>query len=389
MEQAEKQIVAAQAAVVPQGDSGRESSIADSSVSSNSQSEYLIRLEFFQGPMDLLLHLVSRQEVSVEEVKMTEIASQYLEIVMNNAERLDLEKAGEYLVIASTLLAIKSSALIPAENSETEEITSDWDENNPFFADLRERLRVYRQTQERAELLRSIPQLNVDTFARRDRKLLQPTSEMMQEPEDVFSLGGIFASLMKRIGEVSSFRITAQPFSVVDFMVSIVESLGVGTKNKILPEQGQRFGFSTLLRSLRATSKKGSNRTVVIGGFIAVLELMKRGVLAANVVTSESEQQDLESLEHFSVSLKVDTSEKALSEGFESEFDGLDDDSAEQLSSEDNVVHIDQYRSVADSNSSAKQANSAQSSSVQSDTEFDSQDEVVERVVGLSGSIGE
>lgn len=275
--------------------------------------DFSVRLEFFQGPMDLLLHLVSRQEVPVEQVKMALIAEQYLHIVMANAESLDLDKAGEYLVIASTLLAIKSSALLPAEKEIESEEPSDWAEGNAFFEDLRSRLIAYQETQERASLLRELPQLDVDTFSRRDKKLLLPTPEMLQEPEDVFSLGQLFVGLLKRIGAVQTFRIAAQPFAVVDFMVSIVDSLSQTRKE--MQRRGAETGravmsFPSLLKLLRSNSRKGSNRTVVIGGFIAVLELMKRGLIAARL----DDQQQVE------VSLAI---EDAATEGLEmsSEFD--------------------------------------------------------------------
>ena len=80
-------------------------------------SEFLVNLEFFSGPMDLLLHLVEQQEVEIENVDLSEVCDQYLKIVERSAE-LDLERAGEYLVVAATLVARKSEAILPRGNPE-------------------------------------------------------------------------------------------------------------------------------------------------------------------------------------------------------------------------------------------------------------------------------
>lgn len=317
--------------------------------------DYLIRLEFFQGPMDLLLHLVARQEVSVEEVKMSELAEQYLQIVISAAETLDLERAGEYLVIASTLLAIKSKALLPIEQDD-EEIPGDWSDENPFFEDLRARLKAYRQTQRQADLLRNLPQLNVDTFARRDKKLLHPTAEMMQEPEDVFTLGGMFVSLMKRIGATDVFRITAQPFAIVDFMVSIVDSLTLKKdSNGDNFAEKKDISFNSLLRLLRRTSTKGTNRTIVIGGFIAVLELMKRGLVLAEECDSE----------HFTVNISMDKVSEDTAEEFSSEFDEPEVETPQSAE----VFHMDDYRADASISTPATQSSDSSIEDSESDME--------------------
>src|SRR5690606_39148789 len=87
--------------------------------------EFDIQLEFFSGPMDLLLHLVSLKEVPIEEVSMAEIIDQYFDIVTKQAHQIDLERASDYLVIITTLMMIKSRSLLPNESAEDVEDEED------------------------------------------------------------------------------------------------------------------------------------------------------------------------------------------------------------------------------------------------------------------------
>ena len=252
---------------------------------------YAVRLEFFSGPMDLLLHLVHQQEVSVSEVSMKEVAEQYLKII-SHTTFLDLEKASEYLVIAATLLAMKSRMLLPTESSamtEDEAALFGADQGEDFLEELRARLQAYEITKKRAEALTELPQLGVDTFARNDKKALLPTPEMLQEPEDGSSLGDMFVALLKRIGDAGrSYAVRMEPVSVVSFMMRIVgvfeqrPAAERGMTESALKEPSQSFRGLLAMFGRQRKSQTGpipSSRGMVIGTFIAILELMKRGLL--------------------------------------------------------------------------------------------------------------
>lgn len=248
-----------------------------------------INLEFFSGPMDLLLHLVSQQEVAIEKVKMAVVAQQYLSIVLEQADNIDIEKASEFLVIAATLLALKSSSLLPSENIEQEQV----DPNNDisrFFETLRDRIREFQKTKLRAEALMSMPQLGVHTFSRFDKKALRPTPEMLAEPEDGLELGKIFSLLMKRIGGAAkSLRILAEPVSVVTYMMKFIDKLS-DSKNIVNFGEFSRNGGSFLsilgqivgIKKVKNIEEKAQVRASVVAGFVAVLELAKRGVLSVS-----------------------------------------------------------------------------------------------------------
>lgn len=273
---------------------------------------FAISLDFFAGPMDLLLHLVHQQEVKIEEVSMKLIAEQYLQII-SGARILDLDKASEYLVIAATLMSIKSASLLPAE-SVTEGESSPEEMGENFYEELRARLKAYELTKARARALSAMPQLGVDVFVRSDRKALLPTAEMLAEPEDVSSLGVLFGRLMKRIGSAaSSYRIRLESISVVSYMMKVVDTLGG------LKEAGSTLQFRSLLRGFadvkrrslteqqaKQSSLEGSlssgrgsvssgrgsmdgSRGLVIGSFIAVLELVKRGLVQVSQTEEEGD----------------------------------------------------------------------------------------------------
>ena len=265
-----------------------------SSTARRSSHIFDVNLDFFSGPMDLLLHLVSQQEVAIEQVKMAIIAEQYLAVVLEQADNIDIEKASEYLVIAATLLALKSSSLLPAENVDAAEV-SELNEMSRFFETLRDRIREFQKTKLRAEALMSMPQLGLHSFTRIDKKALRPTPEMLAEPEDGLELGKIFSSLMKRIGGAAkSLRILAEPVSVVGFMMKFIDRLS-DPKNLIsigdLSKNGGSFlsllGQIIGVKKIRTLQEKAEVRSSIVAGFVAVLELAKRGVVFVKQETSD------------------------------------------------------------------------------------------------------
>ena len=85
---------------------------------------YAIKIENFQGPLDLLLSLIEKNKMDIYDIKLDEITDQYLEYI-NKAQELNLDLASEFLSLASTLLYIKSRKLLPGKNEEEEEISEE------------------------------------------------------------------------------------------------------------------------------------------------------------------------------------------------------------------------------------------------------------------------
>ena len=112
--------------------------------------EYTIRLEAFEGPLDLLLYLIRRAEVEVTDIPVAAIAEQYL-AMLEGVERIDIERAGEFLVMAATLTEIKSRMLAPA-SVEAEPDVEGRDKGDPL-GDLVRQLVEYKKYRDAADAL--------------------------------------------------------------------------------------------------------------------------------------------------------------------------------------------------------------------------------------------
>src|SRR5437660_3588814 len=112
-------------------------------------SEYRVQFEVFEGPLDLLLYLVKKEEVDIYEVNLTKIATQFIEYIELMRE-LDLEVAGEFLVMASTLLYIKSRELLPVDQQVQAE--GDEEEEDPRWELIRQLVEYKKFTDAAAHL---------------------------------------------------------------------------------------------------------------------------------------------------------------------------------------------------------------------------------------------
>lgn len=122
---------------------------------------YTIKLDVFEGPFDLLLHLIKINEMDIYDIKIAEITNQYLEYI-EKMRQLDLEIAGEFIVMASTLIQLKARQLLPEREYEEEtpedEIRS--------TEDLIRQLIEYRKFKEVSEFLKECEQRNINIFTR-------------------------------------------------------------------------------------------------------------------------------------------------------------------------------------------------------------------------------
>ncbi len=108
---------------------------------------YEVKLEFFEGPLDLLLHLIKKQDMDIRDIRISEITEEYLAYI-SIMKDLNLEMAGEFLVMSSTLLLIKAKTLLPEEKP-----SGDADEGPDPRADLIQRLMEYQKFKEAASFL--------------------------------------------------------------------------------------------------------------------------------------------------------------------------------------------------------------------------------------------
>ncbi|HAL91623.1 MAG TPA: chromosome segregation protein ScpA, partial [Verrucomicrobia bacterium] len=125
-----------------------------------SQEEYKVKLEVFEGPLDLLLYLIKKEELEIHNIPMEKITSQYIQYI-ELMKMLDLNIAGEFLVMAATLMMIKSRMLLPVEDRpEMEE-----EEEDPRW-DLVRQLVEYKKFKDAALHLESLELRREDIFGR-------------------------------------------------------------------------------------------------------------------------------------------------------------------------------------------------------------------------------
>lgn len=219
-----------------------------------------VRLESFDGPIDLLLHLVKSKELEIERISLAHVTAQYLECI-EHMRRLDLDVAAEYLVVAATLLSIKASMLLddPVEFEQVNE------ENLPDpHRELLERLREAEVYKQGASQLGQRSLLGFEVFGRK------PTLKEYEDPEvefvdhDAMLLGQAFRELLKRTGaDENLLRFEIDSVSVADRMMGILDTIR---------SAGGKISFRKLIPDL-------TSRSALIGSFIAMLELCKRRVI--------------------------------------------------------------------------------------------------------------
>jgi len=129
----------------------------------------LVQLPHFEGPLELLLYLIKKEEIDIYDIPISHITHKYLE-VLGHYEDLNLDVGGEFLVMASTLMYIKSRMLLPQDNTEEES-----EENTDPRSELVRQLREFQMFQEASQSLKSRDILGVDTF----HNVLMPEKQLV------------------------------------------------------------------------------------------------------------------------------------------------------------------------------------------------------------------
>ncbi|MCL2485533.1 MAG: segregation/condensation protein A [Endomicrobia bacterium] len=212
---------------------------------------YDIHLDTFEGPLDLLLHLIKKKDLEISEIKIADITSEYLSY-LNLMKELNIDIAGEFLVMASTLMQIKAKTLLPSESEKGEE-------EDPFD-NLKNRLLEYQKYKEIGKLL--------------SYKSIE-SSQVYYRPAPVinkhdFVLDATLFELMESFREA----LTALPDNIKEIMY---QEIPIETKiREILDilEGKQYISFSEILKIQK-------NRMALIVCFMAVLELIKNRQIAA------------------------------------------------------------------------------------------------------------
>lgn len=215
---------------------------------------YEIKLDVFEGPLDLLLYLIKKNEIDICDIPVALITDQYLQY-LEIMRSLNLDLAGEYLVLASTLIYIKSQMLLPRPETEDSE-----DEQDPR-GELVQQLLEYQSYKEVALCLDRRLILERDVFKR-----AYPLPEVDEDGDDdavdieltVFDLISAFQRIVSQMDKEEYLEIKAEKVSLADRINEIMEKL-TGVQNLV---------FQDLFEGL-------ADRRMIIYTLLAVLELMK------------------------------------------------------------------------------------------------------------------
>lgn len=210
----------------------------------------------FNGPLDLLLHLIERNELDVTEVSLLQVTTQYLEY-LRKPEEINLGSLADFVALGARLLLLKSRALLAVNDDEEQEIEEDED------ADLVKALKDYRRFKEAAQFLRER-----DTGHQTYRREVLPPEVALPDGLDrvtLDSLVDVLREVMDRLPEQEvEADFSAEPIRLRDRLRIVVELL----------EQEGKASFRQLVEGATA-------RIIVIVDFLAILELIKSGYLKA------------------------------------------------------------------------------------------------------------
>ncbi len=220
--------------------------------------ECKVRLDVFEGPLDLLLHLITRNRLDITDIPISLVTNQYLEY-LELLQALDIEVAAEYLLMAATLIQIKSRMLLPAQRPQ------EMDEEDPRLQ-ITVALQELKKAKELADRLNECPMLGRDVFlcpgeAQNIRECLEgEKTEGLNV--SVFELVEALRRLLKEKGLPRTIEIERARVRLSERIEEI---------EKIIIERGNLSFFSLF--------DEGMERRLVIVTFLAILELSKRGII--------------------------------------------------------------------------------------------------------------
>jgi segregation and condensation protein A len=211
---------------------------------------YTFRLEGFEGPLDLLLHLIQKNELDIFNIPIALITEQYLEY-LQLMKVLNLDMAGEYLLMASTLLHIKSKMLLPKSSDGEEK-----EEEDPR-TELVRRLLEYQKYKQAAVELEKRPLLDRDVFIRLVAAESEPEEEKIEV--NLFELLEAFRKVLDRVKPETIHEVILEHLSVEDKIQEILT---------LLEKENRSMAFHRLFPDQ-------ASRRVVVVTLLAILELVK------------------------------------------------------------------------------------------------------------------
>lgn len=227
--------------------------------------KYSIKLNNFEGPLDLLCHLIDKNKMDIYDINLSEITDQYIEF-LNQMEQINLEVTSEFLVMSSTLLYLKSKHLLPKVDEEEEEITEE---------ELIRRIIEYKKYKEITKKLK-------ENFLEYSKRFYKGTEEIelpKQKIEDEYN-SEIIPDLYRKLLQRNAEKINENAANIEK--IAITETYTVGDKVKEMYRaliKYKKFNFNKLF------SVKKRNKNEVVTAFSGLLEMSRR-----NKVITEQEE---------------------------------------------------------------------------------------------------
>ena len=224
--------------------------------------KYSIKIDNFEGPLDLLCYLIDKNKMNIYDVNLTEITDQYIEY-LNAMEEMNLEIASEFIVMASTLLYLKSKNLLPKQEEEEEEITEE---------ELIRRIIEYKKFKEISKVFKENYAIFVNRFYKGQEEIKLPKQKLEKE----YSSEKI-PEVYKLLIEKNNVRINQNARNIEK--IALVDKYTVADKVKemyrILAKQ-KKFVFNRLF------SIKKHEKQEVVTAFSGLLELSRRSKVETN-----------------------------------------------------------------------------------------------------------
>ncbi len=223
--------------------------------------DYRIKLPVFEGPLDLLLFLIKKNEIDIYDIPIVSVTRQYID-VLHSLQQLDLDIAGEFFVMAATLMEIKSRMLLPRGQAAVDPNATE-DEMDPRW-ELVHQLLQYKKFKEAAAKLDELAIFQRDLLARHVSELALSESERPLKNVDRIELWNAFNIVLRRLAEkLVVGQIQDEQVTVADKMEEILEFI----------RTRKQFVFTELFGDQQITVR------LLVATFIAVLELTRLGKL--------------------------------------------------------------------------------------------------------------
>jgi segregation and condensation protein A len=220
---------------------------------------YKINIPMYEGPLDLLLDLIKKQEMNIHDIPISKITAQYLEY-LHKLEELDVDVSSEFIYMAATLIYIKSKMLLPPDPLASEE-----EQAADPRAELVQRLVEHEKFKNAAQLLYQKQQIEENVWSRPDKSLYHDEGTEGELVVSLVDLVRVFQQVLERCKEVSRIELRHEEFTVAQMIAALRAQIVASADNSV-----------NLIQFFEACP----SRHAMIVAFLAVLEMVKLQAVA-------------------------------------------------------------------------------------------------------------